>query len=215
MYGLFLLLVLLASSGSQDWFMVYKADREPDIRGAIVYADGKTDHFARAYNAAKMEIIEPDILRINTLGTDEGTYFYKYVYEWKLDSEKGYTVELKAKLNDADVAGYESAAHLDLEDSSKNISKYWEISLIKLKDGKHYVVLAGKSRGKPVEIGTKFHVFRIEVKGNKATLFVDDEKQYSVELRDNVNTNQIRFGDLTGKADADWEIDYIRLMIED
>ncbi len=199
------------SASGKKWFAEYKADREPDIRGAIVYSDGKTDHFARAYDAAKMEIIEPDILHMNTIGTDQGTYFYKYIYDWKLDSEKGYTVEMRAKLNKVDVAGYESAAHLDVEDSSRKISKYWEISLIKLKDGKHYAVLAGKTRGKAVAIGKKFHVFKIEVKGNQATLFVDGQKQYSVEMRDNVNTNQIRFGDLTNKADADWEVDYIRI----
>ena len=195
----------------KKWFMTYKGDREPDIRGAIVYSDGKTDHFARAYSEGKMEIVEPDILRINTLGTDKGTYFYKYTYEWNLDSDKGYEVEIKAKLNDADVVGYESAAHLDVEDSSKKTSGYWELSLIKLEDGKHYAVLAGKSRGKPLAIGKEFHVFRIEIKGRQATLFMDEEKQYSVELRDDVNTNQIRFGDLTNKADADWEIDYIKI----
>ncbi len=200
-----------SSNSDNKWFAEYKADREPDIRGAIVYADGKTDHFSRAYNAAKMEIIEPDILHINTIGTDQGTYFYKYIYDWKLDSEKGYTVEMRAKLNKVDVTGYESAAHLDVEDSSKSVSKYWELGLITQNDGQNYAVLAGKTRGKAVAIGKEFHVFKIEVKGNQATLFVDGQKQYSVDMRDNVNTNQIRFGDLTNKADADWEVDYIRI----
>lgn len=188
------------------WTLSYEANKLPNQFG-----------FAKNGNPTTAEIIEPGIFHLNTIDTNAGAYYYRYVRPSVetvgLNSDTGYTVEMRAKLIKADVEGDESAAHIDAEDGREDVKKFWGLNLYSKKNT-NYAVLRGASVGSPVAIGDDFHVFRITVAGEMATLYLDGVEKYSVKLRTNVNTNQVRFGDLTGKADADWQIDYIRIYNE-
>ncbi len=204
--GLLVSCVNLSMADISKWTLSYEGNKLPNQFG-----------FAKNGNPNVAEIIEPGIFHLNTIDSNTGAYYYRYVRPGTeaigLNSDTGYTIEMRAKLIKADVDGDESAAHIDAEDGRGNVKKFWGLNLCSKKKT-NYAILHGASVGNPVAIGTDFHVFRITVQGKIATLYVDKVEKESVKLRTNVNTNQVRFGDLTGKADADWQIDYIRIYNE-
>ncbi len=218
--------LVLIGSAQASWTMQYDATVLPDTSGSIVYDDGSTDAFSRSYTPATAEILAPDIFHLSTLGTDNGTWYSRYVgggNYLQLNGDDGYVVEMRAKLNQADTAGPQSAAMIDADDGrnltkdGNSVAAYWSLALYTDDSGNNKFQFAGDYPHRIYgDIGTDFHTFKVVVQSDGAgwyngTLYVDGVEAGTVPLEDyNAYAhNQLRFGDFTGGPDADWEIDYI------
>lgn len=213
--------VLLGGLSAQaTWTMQYDATILPDTSGAIVYDDGTTSSFSKPYAPTTAEILSPDIFHLSTLGSDNGGYYIKYIGDtdrFQANGEVGYVVEMRAKLRSTDESGFTSAALLDCEDGRRDVQASWNLALSTESDGKNYARLSGEygtPKTNSVEIGTDFHIFKVAVQaggdtGYTATLYIDNQLIGSVQTEDNNEIHQLRFGDLTGSADGDWDVDYI------
>ncbi len=204
--------------------MQYDATVLPDDSGSIVYGDGSTGSFVRSYSPTTAEILSPDIFHLSTIDPGSGTCWYsRYVggsNYLQLNSDDGYFVEMRAKLNYTDEQGASSAALLDADDGRElagGVAAYWSLALYTDTDGKNKYQFAGDYPHRIYgEIGTDFHTFKVIVGPDgagwyNATLYVDGSLAGSVPLEDYsaYDHNQLRFGDFTGAPDADWQIDYI------
>jgi len=189
----------------KDWTYKYEGDKLPNKAG-----------FAKRGKFVIAENSKEGILHISSIDSNKGAFYYFYVRKQDkvfLNSDTGYTIEFKAKLIKTDSKKYSSSIHIGAEDGRKDVKKFWGINLYTGNDS-NYIVLTGISNITPIAIGEDFHTYRITVKDDQVTLYIDGTLACSVKVSKRISTNQLRFGDLTGKADGDWKLDYLRIYTQ-
>ncbi len=156
--------------------------------------------------------VKDGILEINTIGSDQGVYYTRYFNGKKLilNSDWGYTVEFRVKILDSDNNSGTSAIHIDAEDGRKEVKRFWGINFYRDKNS-NFAQLQGEKFSSPIAIDDDFHVYRVVVKDETAILYIDRIKACSIKMTERINTNQLRFGDMTGKADGKWQLDYLKV----
>ena len=185
------------------WSFQYEGQKTPDKKG-----------FARYGKALIADSDKDGIFHFSTIGSDKGAFYYQYVRNKNrvfLNSDVGYTIEFKLKVIKTDVKKNASAIHFDAEDGRGEVKNYWGLNFY-AGDKTNYVALSGGGSATPVALNDDFHIYRITVKGENVALYIDGTLACGVKASKKTSTNQFRFGDLTGKADGEFKLDYIRIF---
>lgn len=146
------------------WSFQYDGRKTPDKKG-----------FANYGKALIADSGKDGIFHFSTIDSDKGAFYYQYVRSTNrifLDSDVGYTIEFKLKVIKTDVKKNVSAIHFDAEDGRGEVKNYWGLNFY-TGDKTNYVALSGAEKATPVALDDDFHTYRITVKGESVTLYID------------------------------------------
>lgn len=193
---------LLNGAEIKDWTFKYEGEKLPNKVG-----------FALNGKPVIAKINKSGVFHLSSIDSNAGVFYYRYMRKQDnrlINSDTGYTLELRAKVIKTDSDENSAAIHIDAEDGREDVKKFWGLNLYRGRDSS-YALLSGATSATPVAIGDDFHIYRITVKGDQVNLYIDGTFACGVKVSTKTSTNQLRFGDLTGKADGEWEIDYLRV----
>lgn len=207
-----------------NWQMLYDAHSLPNAANSVWLPRQSTSsavtQFTQptwaAYGTASISDIGggDDVFTLNTMGTG-GSNFYTLNSDqspyFNPTPSTGYTFETRAKIMAVSNTGPTAAAEFDFDDGGD--TQFWKLILFQNAGGQYQALLADLAgTGLTVNIdNTQFHTYRVAVQGSTGTFYVDGANMGTIStFTAGVGTKTLRFGDLTG-ADAEMQVDYIRM----
>lgn len=212
-------LLACTAQASPTWTYTYDADRLPDSGGSI--KDSTLTPYSSFFRAGGVvsESVGSDIYSASTIGSNGGAWFHRTSNPdalASLNSDTGYTVESRLKINEIDLEydGGISAFTIELDEGRAGVDRFWQLGFTVI-GGQYYAALKGGAGPEFALIdNTAFHTYRVTVLGNAAKLFIDGNPTPAAivpSLR-NLATNELEWGDLTGAADSSYQLDYLSVF---
>jgi len=193
-------LLHLPAGTEPKWDLRYEAKMEPDLENAVDKLDGTKVSFRKP---AKQNYD----LSVREEGLD---FFFRGAGVFVLEPEgepisfKHNTLEFRLQLEKTDnriepPAVNASAVCIQVGESRvDNPGMYIVGFYTDVEDGKNYVILEGRTKTVPYEIGSEFHNFRVVARDDSIELYVDGESAGEVGPRSGVIQPGIRFGNARG-----------------
>lgn len=204
------------SSAAPVWTYTYDADRLPDSGGSI--KDSTMTPYSSFYRLGSVvsESVGSGIYSGSTIGSNSGAWFYRTANPdalANLNSDIGYTVEAKLKINeiDLDYDGGIGAFTITLDEGRAGVDRFWQLGFTVI-SGQYYAALKGGAGPELAPIdNTAFHTYRVTVLGNAAQLYIDGNPTpaASVPSLRNLATDELDWGDVTGTADSSYQLQYL------
>lgn len=217
--GLVLALGVSAAQGAVAWTASYEADVLPQADDSISYGSGGTGSFASVAGPAMTASVGDDKFLFSTMNGGSLAAFYTTSVangDINLDSDIGYTFEWRVRMINASAPGINNAAALQVDEDRVGINRFWNLEMYRDGDDLYYVVLTntiGDNVIAPINQG-EFYIYRVAVTQSGATLYINDNSTAvgSIGSFRELATNNIRFGDLAGAENAEFETDYLRIF---
>ena len=205
-------------STPMNWTWAYEANLLPDsLSSPIEYPPGTPwASFYQEGNSLTSEYVSGGEYNASTIDTNSGTTFWTpssgpFTH---LNSDRGYTLEWRAKINQIDTTGLANSIALGVDEGRPGVDRFWVLTHDKDASGQYRVRLVGDP-GSPNVAGNistgVFNKYRVTVKNSAAALYLNDGLVGTISNLRNLSTNRVEFGDFTGAADASFAMDYLRL----
>lgn len=196
-----------------NWTFRYDGNVMPGSSSAIAYSNGSFGQFSQAGSPA-MSTNGQNLQFSQLTGSS-----YGYLYAdttvpsgsgatMDLDSSVGYTIEFRAKLNSTQDDRFAAA--------SVQVNNGTSVYTINLGDvngsAPGYVLELSTTHDQLIALPDGFHTFRLTVKDTAAALYVDGLlalTDFTGAYLNSSPLNRLLVGDLTGGANADWDLDYL------
>lgn len=200
------------------WTFRYDANAMPATPGSITYADGTTGQFSQQASPALSTAT--GLLHFASLNGGYGMIAADTTVPsgtgttMKLDPHIGYTIEFRARLNSTNQEATNGG--IGMGAAAVQVQNGTSIYTIELGDVNGatpgYIVQLSTTTNQVVAVPDGFHTFRLTVHDTVAGLYIDGK----LALTDFTGANsaasplsQLLIGDLTGAADANWDLDYL------
>ncbi len=190
----------LPAAAEPKWDLRYEAKLEPDQEGAVERLDG-----------TRLSFQKPAKKNYDLSARKEGldfTFHGAGVFSLKPEREKitlkNNTLEFRLRLERTDnridpPASNASAVCIQIgETQGDDPGMYMVGFYTDAGDGKNYVILEGRNKSLPFEIGSEFHTYRVVARDDSIALHVDGEIVGTVAPRRGVNQPGIRLGNARG-----------------
>ena len=204
-----------ASWDGTTWDLYYDCSILPDTADSVNFYTGAKGTFTKTGTPTTAEVLGGNTFHMAT-NNDLANYYEMNLgtTPLKLDSETGYTTEIRARLNSTDAFVEGSCIIYVEENTIRNGDdiRYWSLSLVKDSTlNEYWVYLKGSTTAVKYKLDNNWHTYRVTSERDGAWLFVDGSPISYARVQYNRGTskNKIGFGDFTPTADGDWEIDYI------
>ena len=200
-----------------DWTWGYEANLLPNTAGAIESPLGSPAAvFTRNGNAFTSEWVNGGVYQASTIDTNGTTTYHTPSSSslTSLNSDRGYTFEWRARVDSIDAVEVGNSIALGVDEARLGVNRFWILSFLKNSEGQYRASLQGNQSvatvSSPITAGV-FNSYRVTVKQNTATLYVNNSHVGRVSSLRNLGTNRIEFGDFTGSADSAFAVDYLRV----
>jgi hypothetical protein len=201
------------SPESVPWTFRYEGNVLPAAAGAIHYSNGDSGQFTQA--GSPNLSTDGQVLHFGQLsGSNYGFIRSDTVVPsgtgaiMNLDPSVGYTVEFRARLNGTSNDGF-GAASVQIANGTST----YTISLGDVNGtDPGYVLDLSTTHDQIIAMPDGFHTFRFTAKDTAAALYVDGLLALTDFTGADVGdapTWRLQLGDLTGGANADWDLDYL------
>ena len=190
----------LSAGTEPKWDLRYEAKMEPDQEGAVEWLDGTKQLFQKPAKKNYDLSVRKEGLDFAFLGAG----VYSLIPEKKEITLKNNTLEFRLRLERTDnridpPASNASAVCIQIgETKGDDPGMYMVGFYTDAGDGKNYVILQGRDKSPPHEIGSEFHKFRVVARDDTIALHVDGASVGAVAPRRGVNQPGIRFGNARG-----------------
>jgi len=216
-----------ASGADPIWNYTFDADRLPDTNGSIKNSGGvpysaflKTTSGSGTFTS---ESISNNIYSGSTIDSNNAAWYHRTSLPDELanlNSDTGYTLEARIKIDNIDEditnAGI-SAFSIQLDEARGGVDRFWEFGMAK-DSGQYKAYLKGYNLNIAATANidnTGFHIYRVTVLGTTATLYLDGNPTpvgSITDLRTDITSDELRFGDFTGVGDSAFQIDYLSVF---
>jgi hypothetical protein len=201
-----------------NWTWVYEGNQLPDSpSNPIEFPPGTPGaSFIQEGNWLTSESISGGVYNASTVDSNGATTFWTPSSSafTNLNSDRGYTLEWRVKVDQIDSTAVANPITLGVDEGRAGFDRFWVMSHHKDASGQYWARLQGDLNAASVTTQITpgaFNKYRVTVKHNTATLFMNDVSVGSVTSLRNASTNRVEFGDFTGTADASFAVDYVRL----
>jgi hypothetical protein len=207
--------VFVPNPGQVAWDFRYEGDVLPTTAGSVAISDGTTSQFfTRA--GTPLVTTDGDILNFAPQADGAGLIAHDAKHPFAtgssllLDPAVGFTVEWRANLNSVDEPMDFAGALVQIANGTTGASLY----SVGMADPNGalpgYVVNLGGLSNQPVAVPDGFHTYRLAVDGTFVNLYVDGVLVATDTSGGGTTTTfEMRVGDFTSIADADWDLDYL------
>lgn len=217
--GLLTAMGATAARGAVDWTASYEAGVVPQAADSISYNSGNTGSFASIAGPAVAASVTDDKFLFSTIGGGSLAAFYTTSSanaDIELNSDIGYTFEWRVRMISASAPGVNNAAALQVDEDRSGVDRFWNLEMYRDEADAYYVTLSnttGESVVAPINLG-EFYTYRVTVTAGGATLYINDNPLATGSIGSfrALATNNIRFGDLAGPENAEFETDYLRIF---
>jgi hypothetical protein len=196
---------LAATSDSATWEGAYEANALPTDQG---WLEGVS-------NANNDIVLADGVLTIDSMGTDRAPYWKRT--DVALNFDTGASVEFRLKFDDREASMSNSACTFLF--SNSNYMMFFEFGSDRV--NLYYVNSSGAEvlyTSYAMNTTDGFHTYRLAAKAGIDNLrfYVDNMLVFTGTLQTTMNpTPLMYFGDVTGGADAKYELDYLRWTSQD
>jgi hypothetical protein len=204
---------------SIPWTFRYDGNIVPTTNGAIAYSNGTAGRFVQGEGRPSLST-DGSLLHFASLGGDDGLVEVNTTVPsgtgttMNLDPSVGYTIEFRARLNSTNEAA--SNGSIGLSAATVQIENGTSIYTVSLGDVNGstpgYVVELDTTHAQVIAVPDGFHTFRLTVLNTVAAFYIDGKlalTDFTGAYIGSSSLSQLRIGDFTGTADADWDLDYL------